>query len=45
MPEFKANFLIFLTFIWLGFLSRNYWSQLDYDLAFEKKPFQFWWEI
>ena len=26
------EFLIFLAFIWLGFLSRNYWSQLDYDL-------------
>ena len=30
------------------FLSRNYWSLFDHDLmprAFEKMPFQLWWEI
>ena len=32
MPCFKVNFLFFLAFIWLGFLSRNYWSSLDHDL-------------
>ena len=32
IPEFKANFSFFLAFIWLGFLSRIYWSSLDHDL-------------
>ena len=27
-----SQFLIFLAFIWLGFLSRKYWSSLDHDL-------------
>ena len=26
IPNFKANFLFFLAFLWLGFLTRNYWS-------------------
>ncbi len=26
IPNFKANFLFFLAFIWLCFLPRNYWS-------------------
>ena len=45
----KPIYYFFLAFIWLGFLSRNYWSSLDHNLmasiAFEKKPFQFWREI
>ena len=32
IPEFKADFLFFLAFIWLGFLSRKYWSSLEHDL-------------
>ena len=31
-PNFKALFLICLVLIWLGLLSRNYWSSLDHDL-------------